>query len=104
MNIHFNHTEPVEAPAETLFDVITDYASYPSFNSAVVKVEVVAKDETGAEFLADRKTKIGKQVRAFDRYQRSGDARRRAHLRRQRVGALHLDRPPRGREPLHAHD
>jgi ribosome-associated toxin RatA of RatAB toxin-antitoxin module len=73
MNIHFNHTEPVEASAETLFDVITDYAHYPSFNSSVVKVDVVAKDEHGAEFLADRKTKILKQVRAFDRYERNGD-------------------------------
>ena len=73
MNIHFNHTEPVEAPAEVLFGVITDYASYPSFNSALIKVEVVAKDESGAEFLADRKTKIGKQVRAFDRYEVNGN-------------------------------
>ena len=37
MNIHFNHTEPVEAPAEVLFDVLTDYASYPSFDSALIK-------------------------------------------------------------------
>jgi ribosome-associated toxin RatA of RatAB toxin-antitoxin module len=73
MNIHFNHTEPVNASAQTLFDVITDYASYPSFNSALIKVEVVSKDEQGAEFLADRKTKIGKQVRAYDRYELNGD-------------------------------
>jgi ribosome-associated toxin RatA of RatAB toxin-antitoxin module len=73
MNIHFNHTEPVEAPAEVLFDVLTDYASYPSFNSALINVEVVSKDDSGAEFLADRKTKIGKQVRGFDRYERNGD-------------------------------
>jgi ribosome-associated toxin RatA of RatAB toxin-antitoxin module len=73
MDIHFNQTEPVQAPAETLFDVITDYASYPSFNSALVDVTVVTKNEQGAEFVADRKTKIGKQVRAFDRYERNGD-------------------------------
>jgi len=73
VNIHFNHTEPVNASAQTLFDVITDYASYPSFNSALIKVEVVSKDEQGAEFLADRKTKIGKQVRAYDRYELNGD-------------------------------
>jgi hypothetical protein len=36
-------------------------------------VTVVTKNERGAEFLADRKTKIGKQVRAFDRYDRNGD-------------------------------
>jgi len=52
MNIHFNHTEPVKAPAEVLFDVITDYTRYPSFNSAVIKVEVVTKDENGADFPA----------------------------------------------------
>ena len=73
MNIHFNHTEPVNASAQTLFDVITDYTSYPSFNSALIKVEVISKDEQGAEFLADRKTKIGKQVRAYDRYELNGD-------------------------------
>jgi ribosome-associated toxin RatA of RatAB toxin-antitoxin module len=58
VNIHFNHTEPVEAPAEVLFDVITDYTNYPSFNSALIKVKVVTKDDKGAEFLAGRKTKI----------------------------------------------
>ena len=73
MNIHFNHTEPVTASAQTLFDVITDYANYPSFNSALIHVEVVSKDEQGAEFLADRKTKIGKQVRGYDRYELNGD-------------------------------
>ena len=73
MNIHFNHSEPVEASAETLFDVITDYANYPSFNSALIKVNVVTKDANGAEFLADRRTRIGKQVRAFDRYEHNGD-------------------------------
>ena len=73
MNIHFNHTEPVNASAQTLFDVITDYANYPSFNPALIHVEVVSKDEQGAEFLADRKTKIGKQGRAYDRYELNGD-------------------------------
>jgi ribosome-associated toxin RatA of RatAB toxin-antitoxin module len=73
MNLHFNHSEPVNAPAETLFDVITDYASYPSFDAALIKVEVVKKDENGAEFLADRKTGVGQQVRAFDRYERKSD-------------------------------
>jgi ribosome-associated toxin RatA of RatAB toxin-antitoxin module len=72
MDIHFNHTEPVHASAETLFDVITDYTAYPSFNSAVTKVTVVTKNERGAEFVADRKTKIGKRTRAYDRYERDG--------------------------------
>jgi ribosome-associated toxin RatA of RatAB toxin-antitoxin module len=73
MKIHFNHTEPAEASAEILFEVITDYAGYPRFNPAVVKVSVVAKDEDGAEFVAKRKTRIARQVRAFDRYERTGD-------------------------------
>ena len=73
MKIHFNHAEPAEASAETLFEVITDYAGYPRFNPAVVKVTVVAKDENGAEFVAKRKTAIARQVRAFDRYERHGD-------------------------------
>jgi Polyketide cyclase / dehydrase and lipid transport len=73
MNIHFNETKPADASAETLFDVITDYANYPRFNSALIKVDVVKKDESGAEFVADRKTKIGEQVRAFDHYEHNGD-------------------------------
>jgi ribosome-associated toxin RatA of RatAB toxin-antitoxin module len=58
VNIHFNDTRPAEASAETLFDVITDYANYPDFNSALIHVDVVKKDESGAEFVADRKTKM----------------------------------------------
>ena len=68
MDIHFNDTRPANAPAETLFEVLTDYTSYPSFNSALINVKVVRKDDSGAEFVADRKTKIGKKVRAYDRY------------------------------------
>jgi Polyketide cyclase / dehydrase and lipid transport len=73
MNIHFNDTQSAEASAETLFEVITDYTNYPRFNSALIKVDVVKKDDGGAEFVADRKTKIGKQVHAWDRYERNGD-------------------------------
>jgi hypothetical protein len=36
-------------------------------------VTVAAKDENGAEFVGDRKTRIAKQVRAFDRYERHRD-------------------------------
>jgi ribosome-associated toxin RatA of RatAB toxin-antitoxin module len=72
MDIHFNHTELVDAPAETLFQVITDYAGYARFNPAVVKMTVVAKDKNGAEFITKRTTRIAKQVRAFDRYERHG--------------------------------
>jgi ribosome-associated toxin RatA of RatAB toxin-antitoxin module len=68
MHIHFNDTRPANAPAAVLFEVLTDYRSYPQFNSAVTNVRVVKKDDHGAEFVADRTTKIGKQVRAYDRY------------------------------------
>jgi ribosome-associated toxin RatA of RatAB toxin-antitoxin module len=73
VNIHFNDTQPANASAETLFDVLTDYPNYPSFNSAIVNTTVLGKDESGAEFLADRKTRIGKEAHAFDRYERNGD-------------------------------
>jgi hypothetical protein len=73
MNIHFNDTQSADASAETLFEVITDYVNYPRFNSALIKVDVVRKDREGAEFLADRKTKIGEQVHAFDHYDHNGD-------------------------------
>jgi len=72
MVIHFNDSATANASAEQLFDVITDYASYPSFNDPIVNVTVVKKDENCAEFVADRTTRIGKQVRAFDRYERNG--------------------------------
>jgi len=73
MRIHFNDSRPANASAATLFEVITDYATYPRFNSAVVNVRLVRKDDDGAEFIADRKTKILKKVRAYDRYERRRD-------------------------------
>jgi ribosome-associated toxin RatA of RatAB toxin-antitoxin module len=73
MNIHFNDTQSADASAETLFEVITDYSNYPRFNSALIKVDVRKKDDGGAEFVADRKTKIGEQVHAWDRYEHNGD-------------------------------
>jgi ribosome-associated toxin RatA of RatAB toxin-antitoxin module len=73
MNIHFTDTKSADASAETLFEVITDYVNYPSFNSALIKVDVVKKDQSGAEFVADRKTRIGQQVHAWDNYERNGD-------------------------------
>jgi ribosome-associated toxin RatA of RatAB toxin-antitoxin module len=73
MEIHFNDSTTAEASAETLFDVITDYANYPRFNPALIEVTVVTKNESRAEFVADRKTRIGKRLRAFDRYERTDD-------------------------------
>jgi ribosome-associated toxin RatA of RatAB toxin-antitoxin module len=73
MNIHFNHTAPANASADELFDVVTDYEHYPSFNSALIHVDVVTKNDDGAEFVADRKTRIGSRLRAFDHYVRNGD-------------------------------
>lgn len=72
MDIHFNHTAPANASADTLWEVLTDYTNYPSFNSAVINVQVVEKNADGAHFVADRNTKIGKKVQGFDRYERNG--------------------------------
>src|SRR5262249_39012673 len=72
MTIHFNETRAADAPAATLWEVITPYADYPKFNSAIVDVRVARQDEGGAEFVADRKTRIGKTVRAYDRYAHEG--------------------------------
>jgi len=73
MLIHFNDTQSADAPARTLFDVITDYAAYPEFNSAVRTVEVISHDADGAEFAAGRKTKVEKNAHAYDRYSHDGD-------------------------------
>lgn len=73
MEIHFRDTQDANAPAEMLFGVITDYAAYPRFNPAVERMEVVTQNAGGAEFLAIRNTSVGKQVRAFDKYERDGD-------------------------------
>jgi ribosome-associated toxin RatA of RatAB toxin-antitoxin module len=72
MDIHFNDTRTACAPAATLWEVITDYPGYARFNSAIVDVRVARKDDSGAEFVADRKTRIGSRVRAYDRYERRG--------------------------------
>ena len=73
MEVHFNDTRSAAAPAETLFDVVTDYANYPEFNSALIHVHVVHQDADGAEFVADRKTSIGPRLRAYDTYRHDGD-------------------------------
>jgi ribosome-associated toxin RatA of RatAB toxin-antitoxin module len=73
MDVHFTRTESAEASAGTLFDVVTDYSHYPRFNAAVLDVEVVHRDEEGAEFMAGQNTRIEKQVRAHDEYDRGPD-------------------------------
>jgi ribosome-associated toxin RatA of RatAB toxin-antitoxin module len=73
MDIHFNATRIAGASGATLFDVITDYVNYPKFNPALIHVSVVRRDDDGAEFVADRKTVIGKRVHAHDRYERGED-------------------------------
>ena len=47
MNVHFNDTRSADAPAGTLFEVITDYPSYPDFNLALIHVTVISQDDTG---------------------------------------------------------
>jgi hypothetical protein len=60
----FNDTRSAGAPATTLFEVITGHPGYRDFNPALMKVRVIEKDDSGAEFVAGRRTKIGKRVRA----------------------------------------
>jgi Polyketide cyclase / dehydrase and lipid transport len=57
---------------KTLFEVITRYGNYPSFNPSVTGVTVLGQDESGAEFLAGWKTRIGKQAHAFHRCEVNG--------------------------------
>jgi ribosome-associated toxin RatA of RatAB toxin-antitoxin module len=73
MDIRFRDTQLANAPAETLFEVITDYAHYPRFNPAVVEVTVVTSSNNEVEFTARRKTWILKDARARDRYERGQD-------------------------------
>jgi Polyketide cyclase / dehydrase and lipid transport len=49
------HTVEIEAPIKTCFDAITDYETFPSWQSAVVDTEVLDWDERGR----------GKRVRLF---------------------------------------
>jgi hypothetical protein len=64
----------------------------------------VAKDQNGAEFVAKRKTRIAKQVRAFDRYERQRDFTiKRTYgpkSKAQSTWTIHRVGCP----PLHAHD
>jgi len=46
VDIHFNDTQSARCTGGDPFWVITDYTSYPSFNPALVKVQVVEKDDT----------------------------------------------------------
>ncbi len=41
------HTVEIEAPIQTCFDAITDYETFPSWQSAVVDTEVLDWDEQG---------------------------------------------------------
>jgi uncharacterized membrane protein len=49
------HTVEITAPIETCFDAIVDYESFPGWQSAVQRIEVQSRDETG----------LGKQVRLY---------------------------------------
>jgi uncharacterized membrane protein len=41
------HSVEIEAPIETCFEAITDYESFPSWQSAVVSTEVVDREKSG---------------------------------------------------------
>jgi ribosome-associated toxin RatA of RatAB toxin-antitoxin module len=54
MDIRFKDTQPANASAETLFEVIIDYSGYPRFNPAVVEITVVERHQNSAELTARR--------------------------------------------------
>jgi hypothetical protein len=64
MNVRFHDMQPANACAKTLVGVISAYGSQPSFNPSATDVAVLSQDESGAEFPAGRKTKIGKPARS----------------------------------------
>ena len=73
MDIRFNDTQPANASAQTLFEVITDYTHYPNFNPSATNVAVLRKDNSGAEFRATMNRKIGPtHVHVFDQYKIDG--------------------------------
>lgn len=58
MDIRFKDTRAANASAETFFEVIADYPAFPRFNTVVLKMTVVARNDGGVEFLADRSTAV----------------------------------------------
>jgi hypothetical protein len=73
MQVHLRHSRLVEAPAETVVEVLTDYVSHPRFDPTLVRVTVVRQDADGAELVADRTIRRRRQVHAVDRYDRGDD-------------------------------
>ncbi|HEY6797683.1 MAG TPA: SRPBCC family protein [Kineosporiaceae bacterium] len=73
MDIHFTDSREAAVPAQTLFAVIVDYPSYPQFNPAVSAIEVVRQGDDGGEFVAVRRTAIGRTAHAYDAYRRGAD-------------------------------
>ncbi len=67
MKLKVTHTQLVNAPAAALYEVLTDYAAYPSFRRDIRTVTVISKDEAGAEFAIATGTR-GTASRAYDRY------------------------------------
>lgn len=68
MHFAFHDTRSAQASAAVLFEVLTDYAAYPRFDTAVTDVRLVSKDDVGAEFVARRRFRTSRWVRAYDRY------------------------------------
>ena len=62
MDIRCNDTRAAIASAETFFELITDYPSFPRFNAVVLKMTVVARND-GGEFLAGRSTAVERAQR-----------------------------------------
>jgi ribosome-associated toxin RatA of RatAB toxin-antitoxin module len=72
VDVRFNDTQRANVSAQTLFEVITDYANYPNFNPSVTNVTVLRKDNGGAEFRTTMNRKISNHAHVFDKYEVGG--------------------------------
>jgi ribosome-associated toxin RatA of RatAB toxin-antitoxin module len=68
MHIKFQRTELVDAEPDRLWQILTDYESYPRTNPLVTRVRVLHRDVHGAEVEADRKVFFEPRVHFFDTY------------------------------------
>jgi ribosome-associated toxin RatA of RatAB toxin-antitoxin module len=68
MHIRFQRTELVNADPDRLWQILTDYDSYPRSNRLVEQVRVLHRDAHRPEVEADRKVFFEPHVHFFDAY------------------------------------
>jgi ribosome-associated toxin RatA of RatAB toxin-antitoxin module len=75
MRVRFERSVTVAVDAARLFEIITDYESYPAFVPAVATITVVARDDDGVEVVVGWTTRLGRESRFWDRYTRGDETR-----------------------------